>query len=250
MSGKCPVVGMACDFRLLGQHPFHAVGEKYITAVRDGSQALPLLVPVLDPPVAPEEVLTLVDGLFFTGSPSNVSPARYNGPPPREGTWLDERRDMTAFPLLAAAIEKGIPVFCVCRGFQELNVVLGGTLHQHVHEVEGRIDHREDKHAPLEAQYGPAHEVRVVEGGLLSKLLPEKSFRVNSLHSQGIDRLAPSLFAEAYAPDGTVEAVSMPSAKGFLLGTQWHPEWKWQENPVSGALFAAFGAALRQKARI
>jgi putative glutamine amidotransferase len=250
VSTRRPVIGIASDFRMLGPHPFHAVGEKYIAAVRDGAQTLPLLIPVLDPPIPPEEILSSVDGLFFTGSPSNVAPALYNGAPPREGTWLDARRDTTALPLLRAAIEKGIPVFAVCRGFQELNVAMGGTLHQHVQEVEGRSDHREDKNASLEVQYGPAHDVHVRDGGLLSKLLPEKSFKVNSLHSQGIDRLAPPLFAEAIAPDGTVEAVSMPEARGFLLGTQWHPEWKWADNPVSRTLFAAFGEAVRKNARV
>jgi putative glutamine amidotransferase len=131
-----------------------------------------------------------------------------------------------------------------------LNVALGGTLHQHVQEVPGRADHREDKTAELDVQYGPAHDVRVGEGGVLSKLLPEKSFRVNSLHSQGIDKLAASLFAEAVAPDGQIEAVSLPSAPGFLLGVQWHPEWKWSTNPVSRALFGAFGAAIREYRRI
>ena len=126
---------------------------------------------------------------------------------------------------------------------------MGGTLYQHVQEVPGRMDHREDKKTELDVQYGPAHDVRVGDGGLLSKLLPEKTFRVNSLHSQGIDRLAPSLFAEATAPDGLVEAVSMPGARGFLLAVQWHPEWKWRDNPVSRALFGAFGAAIREGAR-
>jgi putative glutamine amidotransferase len=234
---------------MIGPHPFHAVGEKYITAVRDGAQTLPLLIPSLDPAIPPTEILSAVDGLFFTGSPSNVAPARYNGEAPREGTWLDEKRDDTALPLLKTAIEKGVPTFCVCRGFQELNVVMGGTLYQHVQEVPGRMDHREDKKAELDVQYGPAHDVRVGDGGLLSKLLPEKTFRVNSLHSQGIDRLAPSLFAEATAPDGLVEAVSMPGARGFLLAVQWHPEWKWRDNPVSRALFGAFGAAIRESTR-
>lgn len=245
-----PRVGIVCDYRMLGPHPFHAVGEKYIAAVRDGAQTLPLLIPVLEPAIPPEEILAAVDGLFFTGSPSNVAPVRYNGQAPRDGTWLDEKRDATALPLLLAAIEKGVPTFCVCRGFQELNVALGGTLHQHVQEVPGRADHREDKTAELDVQYGPAHDVRVGEGGVLSKLLPEKSFRVNSLHSQGIDQLAASLFAEAVAPDGQIEAVSLPSARGFLLGVQWHPEWKWSTNPVSRALFGAFGAAIREYRRI
>jgi putative glutamine amidotransferase len=228
---------------MVGHHPFHVAGEKYIAAVRDGANATPLLVPVLSPAIAAEEILSVADGLFFTGSPSNVSPKLYGGATPREGVLQDEHRDATTMPLLKAAIDAGKPVFCVCRGFQELNVAFGGTLHQHVEEVEGRLDHREDKHADLDAQYGPSHDMIVEEGGMFARLLPERRFKVNSLHSQGIDRIAPALRAEAHAPDGTIEAVSMPGAKGFLIAVQWHPEWKWQDNAVSRALFAAFGAA-------
>lgn len=245
MTLKRPLVGIPCDHRMMGAHPFSLAGDKYIAAVRDGANALPLLVPALDPAIPPEEVLAAVDGLFFTGSPSNVSPAHYQGPPPREGVLQDALRDATTLPLLTAAIAAGKPVFCVCRGFQELNVALGGTLFQHLYEVPGRFDHREDKQAPLDVQYGPAHDVTVADGGILARLIPEKTFRVNSLHGQGIDRLAPTLFAEAIAPDGTIEAVSLPSARGFVLGVQWHPEWKWQDNSQSRALFSAFAGALR-----
>jgi putative glutamine amidotransferase len=245
MAGRAPIVGIPCDRRMVGPHPFHMVGEKYITALRDGACVLPMLLPVLSPAIAPSEILSAVDGLFFTGSPSNVSPRLYGGPSPREGVLQDEHRDETTLPLLNAAIEMGKPVFCVCRGFQELNVALGGTLHQHLQELPGRIDHREDKNAPLDVQYGPAHDVTVHEGGILARLLPERRFSINSLHAQGIDRLSPRLRVEAQAPDGTIEAVSMPDAKGFLLAVQWHPEWKWAENPVSRALFAAFGKAVR-----
>ena len=241
-----PIVGIPCDRRMVGPHPFHAVGDKYITAVRDGAGAIPVLIPVLDNPLSNEEILESVDGLLFTGSPSNVAPRYYGGPAPREGVMQDEHRDATTLPLLEAAIAKGTPTLCVCRGFQELNVALGGTLHQHVQEVEGRIDHREDKDAPLDAQYGPAHDVRVAKDGLLAKIVSEHTFKVNSLHSQGIDRLAASLHADGVAPDGQIEAVSMPKARGFLLGVQWHPEWKWRENPQSRAIFAAFGRALEK----
>ena len=239
-----PIVGIPCDRRMVGPHPFHAVGDKYITAVRDGAGAIPFLIPVLDSPLSNEEILESVDGLLFTGSPSNVAPRCYGGPSPREGVMQDEHRDATTLPLLEAAIARGTPTLCVCRGFQELNVALGGTLQQHVQEVEGRIDHREDKEAPLDVQYGPAHDVRVAEDGLLAKIVSEHTFKVNSLHSQGIDRLAASLHADAVAPDGQIEAVSMQKGRGFLLGVQWHPEWKWRENAQSRAIFAAFGKAL------
>jgi putative glutamine amidotransferase len=186
-----------------------------------------------------------VDGLVFTGSPSNVAPRLYGGLPPREPELLDEARDAIALPLMRAAVARGVPVFCICRGFQELNVAFGGTLHQHLGEVPGFADHRADPARSLAEQYAPAHDVRVAPGGVLAGLaLPGSSFRVNSLHSQGIATLAPGFFIEATAPDGVIEAVSLPAAKGFVLAVQWHPEWRFQENPVSLALFAAFGRAI------
>src|SRR5580693_8797620 len=246
MQPRAPIVGLPCDRRLVGHHPFHMVGEKYIAAVRDGAGALPLLIPVLEPAIPAEEILARVDGLLLTGSPSNVAPKLYGGPAPREGVLQDERRDAISLDLLKAAVAAGMPVLCVCRGFQELNVAFGGTLHQHVQEVAGRLDHREDKSARLDVQYGPAHDVAIQKGGLLAKILRERTIKVNSLHSQGVDRLAPTLHADAVAPDGQIEAVSLPGAKAFLLGVQWHPEWRWSENPVSREIFAAFGNALRR----
>ena len=246
MSARRPVVGFPCDRRVVGgHHPFHMVGEKYITAVREGSDALPLLIPVLEPALAIDDLLSAVDGFLFTGSPSNVSPKLYGGPAPREGVMQDEYRDALTIPLLKAAIAAGKPVLCICRGFQELNVAFGGTLFQHVHEVPGRLDHRDRPDAPIEEQYAPAHPVTVQEGGLLARLTPQRNFAVNSLHSQGIDRLAASLHADAIAPDGQIEAVSMPGAKGFLLGVQWHPEWAWSSNVVSRAIYQGFGDALK-----
>ena len=248
MRARPPIVGIPCDHRLVGKHPFHMAGEKYIAAVRGGAHVVPLLIPVLAEPIGPDEILPGIDGLLFTGSPSNVSPRHYGGLAPREGVLQDENRDATTIPLLKAAIAAGTPVLCVCRGFQELNVALGGTLHQHIQEQPGFRDHREDTSAPLDEQYGPAHEVRLIEGGLLAKIVDEREFKVNSLHSQGINRLAPMLHADAVAPDGIVEAVSMPAAKGFLLGLQWHPEWRWSENKVSRAILAAFGEAVKRAA--
>lgn len=248
MSARKPVVGIPSDHRMVGKHPFHMVGEKYIAAVRDAAGATPLLVPVLEPAIPPGELLGAVDGFLFTGSPSNIAPRRYGGPAPRDGVLQDERRDETALPLLKAAIAAGKPVLCVCRGFQELNVAFGGTLHQHLQEIPGRGDHRENPDAPLEEQYGPSHTISVQPGCLLADILGAGTFQVNSLHSQGIDRLADGLHADAVAPDGTIEAVSMPGARGYLLGLQWHPEWRWAENEVSRAIFESFGEALREAA--
>ncbi len=247
MRPRTPIVGIPCDHRMVGRHPFHMVGEKYTTAVRDGAGAMPLLVPVLSPPIGADELVASVDGFLFTGSPSNVAPKNYGGPAPREGVMQDERRDDTTLPLLKAAIAAGKPVLCVCRGFQELNVALGGTLHQHVQEVPGRSDHREDKDADLERQYAPVHSISIEPGCLLADIVGAGIFQVNSLHAQGIDRLAASLHADATAPDGTIEAVSMPSARAFLLGVQWHPEWRWAEDELSREIFASFGDALREQ---
>ena len=249
MSHRPPIVGLPCDHRTLEGHPFDIAGEKYILAVRDGAQATPLLIPALDSPIPPADILAAVDGLLFTGSPSNVSPAFYGGPMPREGNIADPNRDRTTLPLIKAAIAAGIPTLCICRGMQELNVALGGTLFQHVHEEPGRLDHTAVHKKSVEEKYAPAHPVRIEAGGFLAKILRERSFPVNSLHAQAIDRLAPGLRVEALAPDDTIEAVSMPDAKGFLLGVQWHPEWRWSQNPQSRALFAAFGEAIRRNAQ-
>ena len=251
MSTRLPIAGIVCDRKRIGDHAFHLVGEKYIEAVREGSGALPLLIPALTPPLDSQAILDGVDGLLFTGATSNIAPHNYGGPAPRRHTLLDEARDATAIPLMRAAEAAGVPVLCICRGLQELNVAFGGTLHQHLHEVEGFGDHRVgDSKKDVEEQYGPVHEVRVAPGGFLAELLPAvASFSVNSLHGQGIDRLAHGLRVEAEAPDGSIEAVSMDSATGFLFGVQWHPEWRHAENAISAAIFAAFGDALKLRAR-
>ncbi len=243
MPRKKPIVGIPCDHRMIGPHPFHAVGEKYVVAVRDGAHALPLLIPVLETPIDIEEVLEAVDGILLTGSPSNVAPKRYGGATPREGVLQDERRDATTLPLIRAIVEHGTPLLAVCRGFQELNVAHGGTLHQHVEEVPGRMDHREDKTAPLDVQYAPIHDVTL--SGTLERIAGARTIKVNSLHGQGIDRLGDRLIAEAIAPDGQIEGARVKDARAFALGVQWHPEWRFWENDFSKRLFAAFGEAMR-----
>jgi Predicted glutamine amidotransferases len=239
-----PVVGLLCDRRRLDDLDTHLVFETYITAIRDGVGALPVLLPALEAPLDPADILDAVDGLLFPGSPSNVNPALYGGAEACEPKWEDQARDSLAMPLLKAAIARRIPVLCICRGLQELNVALGGTLHQQVHTVPGRFDHREDQTKPQDVQWGLAHDVTVTEGGLLHRLTGLAGFAVNSLHGQGIDRLASPLKEEARAMDGQIEAVSAKAEGGFLLGVQWHPEWRWAANPVSQAIFAAFAQAL------
>lgn len=243
MKGRTrPVVGFPCDLKRIENMAFHAVGAKYVEAVHDVAGALPILIPVTQDPLEIDEVLSLVDGIFLPGSASNVDPARYGAPP--SDMMLDARRDATTMGLIPAALARDVPLFAICRGLQELNVALGGTLNPRLHETEGRLDHREPDEGPEELLYGPVHDIEIAKGGALERLTGERRARVNSLHAQGIARLAPGLKIEAMAPDGTIEAVSHEAAR-FLLGVQWHPEWRARGNPLSVKLFEAFGAALR-----
>jgi putative glutamine amidotransferase len=234
---------------MIGPHPFHAVGEKYIAAVAQAADCLPLLIPVLETPLDVTEILARVDGIFFTGSPSNVEPARYAGAASAPGTLHDPHRDATTLSLIPRAVAGGVPVFGVCRGFQEMNVAMGGTLHQRVHEVPGYVDHRESGGEPLDVQYGPAHDVLLEPQGTLRTLAGVDRIRVNSLHGQGVDQLGPDLAVEARAPDGLIEAFRVRSAPSFALAVQWHPEWQVMSNPFSQALFAEFGKAARRRTK-
>ncbi len=247
----CPqvVIGIPADRRVIEPHPFHIVGEKYIDAIATAAAAVPVLLPALGKRVAIEDQLAAVSGLFLTGSPSNLEPHHYGGTPSRFGTLHDPARDSSTLPLLSAAIAAGVPVFAVCRGYQELNVVLGGTLHQHLDEVPGYHSHNENPTDPLEIQYGSAHPVTLVDGGLLRDLAGAESVAVNSLHGQGIARLADDVRVEAIADDGLVEAFSLDRGTGFVLGVQWHPEWQVTQNPFSMAMFKAFGDACRDFSR-
>jgi putative glutamine amidotransferase len=249
MTLRRPVIGLPADRRMIGHHPFHAVGEKYIRAVIQAADAIPFLLPSLGEELDIDEVLTHVDGILFTGSPSNVEPHHYRGPQSSPGTLHDPHRDATTLPLIPRAVATGVPVLGICRGFQEMNVAFGGSLHQKVHELTGMIDHRDDESQPLEEQYGPAHEVILEPDGVLRRLAGTDRVRVNSLHSQGVDRLGGPLAVEARATDGLVEAFRVKDAPRFALAVQWHPEWKVMSNSFSRALFAAFGAASRERAR-
>ena len=240
-----PLIGIPADQRDLDELTFDAVGRKYVTAVASAARAQPVVVPALGAGLDLADLLGRLDGLLFTGSPSNVEPRRYGGPPSRPEALHDSARDATTLRLMPAAIEAGLPVFAICRGVQELNVVHGGTLHQHLHEVEGRIDHRGDASKPVAERYAPAHDVAITAGGLIERLTGRREAKVNSLHGQGIDRVGDDLIVEARADDGTIEAVRVGSARGFALGVQWHPEWRPAENRFYFALFDAFGAAAR-----
>jgi putative glutamine amidotransferase len=247
-----PVIGVVADLNRRPTHPVHSVGDKYLDAVTAGAGALAFVVPALiDRPggaftdaADADRVLDLLDGLFLTGATSNVDPARYGATLSNPNSPADPARDEVSLALARGAIRRGMPVLGVCRGFQEINVALGGTLHQEVHNVPGLADHRERDGDPLDAQYGPSHKVALSEGGLLRRLAGTGTIAVNSLHGQGVDRLAPGLTIEAVAPDGLIEAYRGDSA-GFLLAVQWHPEWQFRANAVSVEIFRAFGDAAR-----
>jgi putative glutamine amidotransferase len=241
-----PWVGLPCDRRMLGHHPIHTAGEKYVRAVVDGARCLPVLLPSLTPPLPWREVLAGLDGLLLTGATSNIEPRHY-AQESFAGNPHDPARDASTLALVPLAIELRVPVLALCRGLQEVNVALGGNLHQKVHEVDGFDDHREDLDDPLDAQYAPAHPVQLAPGGLLARLSGTPTQDVNSLHGQGIARLGRGLVVEATAPDGLVEAVRLDSDETFLLAVQWHPEWKVRDNPFYLGIFEAFAAACRRR---
>jgi putative glutamine amidotransferase len=248
LGSHSPLIGIPACVRALDSQPFHTVGEKYITAVTAGAGGLPLLIPSLGDIFDMQDLVRRLDGLLITGSPSNVAVELYSGKPDRPDSPQDPKRDATTLPLIRAALAEGLPLFCICRGIQELNVALGGTLFTQVHEEPGALDHRSVKTDDLDFKYGPRHAVELAPEGEIARLLGRKRIEVNSLHWQAIERLADRLSVEGRAPDGVIEAVRVSDATNFALGVQWHPEWKVAENPISLALFQAFGKAAGARA--
>jgi putative glutamine amidotransferase len=238
---RLPIVGIPACVRTINERVFHTVSEKYPNAVIEAAQCLPILIPAVGPRIDPWGMLDALDGLLLTGSPSNVHPSEYGCAPSHPETLHDLARDATTLPLIREAVRRDLPILAICRGIQELNVALGGSLHQRVHEIPGRLNHRARKESP-DGPHGPGHSVALTPGGLLAGLIGRGESMVNSRHSQGIDRPAPGLRVEAVAPDGQIEAVCLPTAR-FVVGVQWHPEDKVLENPFSRALFAAFSQA-------
>ncbi len=236
-----PIVGIPACARLVNGTLRHDTPARYAQALDGAAGVLPVMIPPLG--AAQVDVLDRLDGLLVPGSPSNVHPDLYRGGCSLTPDLHDTARDATSLPLIRAALARGMPVLAICRGIQELNVALGGTLHQAVQELPGRMDHRGGPR-PMAERYAPRHPVAL--SGWLAALLGTDAIMVNSLHAQAIDRLAPALAVEATAPDGTIEAVRVADAPGFALGVQWHPEWACAANPASLALFRAFGDACRR----
>src|ERR1051325_11708400 len=240
-----PFVGIPCCVRAINERLFHTVNERYPNALVDAAGCLPVIIPAIGPKIDLGALLDGLDGLLLTGSPSNVEPSPYGGAPRQERALHDPDRDATTLPLIREAVRRDLPVLAICRGIQELNVALGGTLHQRIFEMPERFNHRRrrrDMTTSDEERYGPAHPVALTPGGLFARLAGTTEIMVNSLHGQGIDQPAPKLVVEAVAPDGQFEAVSLPGAR-FVVGVQWHPEYKPLQNPFSRSLFDAFSQA-------
>ncbi|TDT41722.1 gamma-glutamyl-gamma-aminobutyrate hydrolase [Halospina denitrificans] len=244
-----PLIGITACTRTVSGVASHCVQNKYVEAVAEAAQATPILIPALGETTDVSGLLSRLDGILATGSSTGVDPRRYGGNPREQSPeGLDIARDATTLPLLREAVRSSVPVLAICRGHQELNVALGGTLHQFVQSVPGKRDHREDESVPEEQRYGPSHSVSLRSDGYLARLFQTDSIAVNSLHEQGIDTLAPELIAEAWTEDGLVEAIRAPQAPAFTIGVQWHPEWQAAHTPYSRELFQAFASACRTRA--
>jgi putative glutamine amidotransferase len=235
------VVGIPACAKTFEERVVYSTNPRVADVLLNGVGALPIAIqPMGEVQIG---VLDRVDGLLIPGSATNVHPSNYGAGESLTPDRHDPLRDSTTLPLIRAAVARGLPVLAICRGIQELNVALGGTLLQNVHEIEGRHDHRANGNGSVEVAYGPKHTVAVT--GTLARIIGAGSILVNSLHSQAIDRPGEGLVVDATAEDGTIEAVSAPNAPGFVLGIQWHPEWRYADHPASVAIFRAFGAACR-----
>ncbi len=247
-----PLIGISCctkQFGVFGM-PNHAASDTYVRATDEVIGGVPVLLPANGPAADIETLLDRLDGIILTGSRSNVQPELYDGPPHAEGTPEDPARDGITLPLIRAAVARGVPLLAICRGFQELNVALGGSLHQRLQDLPDRMDHSTPMQPSAKVRQGKAHAVRVTSGGWLYKLAGVSEIAVNSLHNQGINQLAPGLIAEGIAPDGTIEAVRVIASQagpavGYAVGVQWHPEYDWRTDTLSRAIFEQFGAAVR-----
>ncbi|TBW40769.1 gamma-glutamyl-gamma-aminobutyrate hydrolase family protein [Siculibacillus lacustris] len=239
-----PLVLLTCDQRTVDGTTWHATPATYVEAIVYGADAVPILLPAMGGAIDVDTVLDRVDGVLLTGARSNVHPMFYGEDPTPEHEPFDAARDATTLPLIRRAIERGIPLLAICRGFQELNVALGGSLHAEIQTFEGRMDHRAPAAPTDDQRYGIRHPVHLVDDGCLGRIVEADEITVNSLHHQGLATLAPGLVVEATAPDGTVEAVRVEAAAAFAVGVQWHPEYWVRSDKPSGKIFAAFGAAV------
>ena len=246
MSSKItPLVGIVSCRRNQDGHYFHMVGEKYIKAINDHTDCAGVLIPAINDELLNGGILDKLDGFLLTGSLSNVHPDRYNAELIDEQLMVDESRDRFVFSMIDAILEREIPLFAICRGFQEMNVAFGGTLYQDLDRDSSYKNHDFKRDDPPDIQYGVSHKVSFVNNGLLRQITGVESAEVNSLHAQGVQELGDGLTIDAVSDDGLVEAFTVDQAQGFNLSVQWHPEWKPEISPTSIALFNHFGNACK-----
>ena len=244
-----PLIAIAADTRFHDGYTWHGSPQTYLEAAIAVAQTTPLLVPAFGERIDLDAVLDAVHGVMATGSKTNVHPSHYSVPPSAAHEPYDEARDATAIPLLRRAIERGIPVLAICRGFQELNVAFGGSIAAEIQEMTGRMDHRAAVSEDQAERFKIHQDVFVREGSCLASIIDAGAVKVNSLHRQAVERLGAGLEVEAVAADGTIEAVSVNGAKAFAVGVQWHPEYWAKTDAPSGKILKAFGDAVRRHAK-
>jgi putative glutamine amidotransferase len=242
-----PVVLFTADTRDFDGYTWHCAPSTYLEAVLGVSGGIPVILSAFGARLDLDAVLDRVDGVVATGSRTNVHPSLYGVTATEAMGPYDEVRDATSLPLIRRAIERGIPLLCICRGLQELNVALGGSLASDIQEQPGRMDHRHPDVPEMDGKFAIRHGVTIAAGGCLGRIV-EGEIQVNSLHRQAVARLSERLVVEATAPDGTIEAVSVKDAAGFTLGVQWHPEYWGAADGPSKAILEAFGAAISAEA--
>jgi len=242
-----PLIGIIGNsFLIGGDYPAHAGGTMNSQAIAEVAGAMPLLIPADPRFVTVEELLETFDGFLFTGGRPNVHPEEYGETPTEAHGAFDRARDAITLPLVRACVERGQPFFGICRGFQEVNVAMGGTLHPEIRELPGRMNHRMPPEGTLDEKFALRHCVRFTEGGVFHRILGATAVMTNSLHGQGIKEPGRRIVIDGWADDGTPEAIYVEGAAGFTLAVQWHPEYKAATDPVSRPLFQAFGAAVRE----
>jgi len=241
-----PVVGIIGNRNLLnGRYPTHEGGQMNSCAVANVAGCLPLLIPADPEMVTIEELMEVCDGFLLTGGRPNVHPSEYGEAETEKHGTFDRARDAITLPLVRACVERGQPFLGICRGFQEVNVAMGGALHPEIRELPGRMNHRMPPEGTLEEAFALRHKVHLTPGGRFARIFGAEEVLTNTLHGQGISQPGPRVVIEGRAEDGTPEAIYIKDAPGFTLAVQWHPEWNAQNDPVSRPLFHAFGDAVR-----
>ncbi|MDE0303470.1 MAG: gamma-glutamyl-gamma-aminobutyrate hydrolase family protein [Albidovulum sp.] len=241
-----PVVGIIGNSYLIdNQYPVHATGSMNSAAVSAVADAIPIMIPADPELFALDELLSTCDGFLFTGGRPNVHPEEYGEQATEAHGTFDRNRDRVALGLIRKCADRGQPILGLCRGFQEFNVALGGTLHPEIRELPGRMNHRMPPNGSLEEKFALRHTISLNPGGVFSRVFDANEIMVNSLHGQGIKKAGDRIGVDGFAPDGTEEAIFVEDAPGFALAVQWHPEYNASEDPVSRKLFQSFGKALR-----